>query len=139
MGRSIHGTEYGAPHPASTVCAYPYYSPLWPVRSPLSVNSSPLLLPFSGLPESFCHIVTHSYHHHHQLVSSLLRIQQSMPPPYSHQGNHPIHLGAQLIHLVDHIRQFNHISTGLFRCWSARFGLSSRLSFSPKCPTRVGP
>lgn len=142
MYRSIHGTEYGAPHPASMVCACLYPPSLWPVLSPPSVNSSPLLFSFSSLLESFCHIIIHLYHHHHHhhhSISSLLRTQQLMPPPNSHQSNHPIHLGAQPIHLVDHICQFNHIPTGLFRCRSACFGLSSRLSFSPGCPTRVGP
>lgn len=130
---SIHGTvwsmEYGVRSTISIhgrvrcACPYPFA-----VARPSALHHRPFLPLFSSLfsfsstLESFL-----LYHHvstipHHPVYILCFTRAQLMPPPDSHQSNHPIHLDAQPIHLVDHIRQFNHISTGLFRCWSARFG-----------------
>lgn len=76
-----------------------------------------------------------------QISERVAQYSVQLMPPYGHQGYHPIHLDTQPIHLVDHIRQFNHISSpSLLRSCSARFGWPFRRRHClSSCPTRARP
>lgn len=122
MYRSVHGTMVrSTEHHIQQPRFVRVHIPLRCGRSALHHHHRPILPLFSSLFPVFLSRSTISSHIptitiiNQFLLRSLLRTPL-MPPPDSYHSNHPIHLGAQPVHLVDHIRQFNHISTGLLRC-----------------------